>query len=101
MSREYEQIREALLSLLCVGDKLNWIRYDFIRKNHWLDLYTITGITDDKISFKEWYHGSVSKREIECYEGQLYIWDATETAYPYRSNKRIKGIISMLKLLGI
>jgi hypothetical protein len=101
MKREYEQMREALLSLLCVGDKLNWIRYDYLGKKHWIDQYTITGISEDVISFKEWYHGRVYKKEIECYEGQLYIWEARETDYPYRSNKRIKGIISTLKLLGV
>lgn len=100
MNKEYEQIRKALIALLCVGDTINWLRSDSLMKYHWVDPYTVSEISPHKILvvYGEW-HGSICRKEIEYYKGQLYIWDASDAFYPYRGKRRIKEIISRLELL--
>jgi hypothetical protein len=103
---EYKMLREGLIALLCVGDKLNRIRpvngYNHKDKTHFT-YYMITRCTiidfenEDVIRISDYHNtGNPSrieyKSKIDEYNGQLYIWDTQLTDYYDRRKELTKRI---------
>jgi hypothetical protein len=104
ITKEYEEIREALLSLLCVGDTINYIHshrdgmdtqfkpYNTILK------YRIVEVFEKAIRIENFgYISTVLRPTIEQYKGELYIWNnANSHAYTDRE-KRIEELIKVIE----
>jgi hypothetical protein len=100
MDREYEQIRKGLMALMCVGDRIRWLRSNSLLTEYYITTHRVTEIHDNNIVFDEWdYRYVVPKVRLECWEGQLYIWDNSDAFYPYRGKKRIREMSYILKTL--
>lgn len=110
MTQEYELIREGLLALLCVGDKIFRIHpitgaFDLKTKEH-TRYHTIAESTVIKFDendntlqiisntgFKEW----VDKSRIEAYEGRLYAWNFVDRYYETKHEGKVDEMIKIIK----
>jgi hypothetical protein len=104
MTKEYEQMREGLLALLCVGDTIKYIHShrdgmgsQFKPYNIILP-YRVVEISENLIKMENFgYTSTVLRSLIECYEGELYLWnDANSHFYTNREN-RIKELIKIIE----
>jgi hypothetical protein len=90
VTREYEQIREGLIKLLCVGDIINYI-YTFHKSHHTIFRARIVEINDNAVWLKDF--GVCSHNTIECNQGELYIWEKV-----FHSRKfKIKSLIEVIE----
>jgi hypothetical protein len=93
MTQEYEEIREALIALLCVGDKIMYIHCGaFVKVG-----YHIIKICEDGVILKELNQIKLLWREFEHYKGVLHAWDVSPLVCPYRTDKRINEMIRLLE----
>lgn len=94
MEREYEEIRKALIALLCVNDH---VFYMFYRNGYTVirDSYILRIIPDRGIEIQN--HATINKfcyfGSMEQYEGRLYVLEDTQIPFELR----IKGMIEMIK----
>jgi hypothetical protein len=102
---EYETIRKALLSLMCVGDQLKFIRTGVlgsISSNfdaeccHSIYKCTITDMDDDldgRIKVERGgYYSTMSKTLIDHYKGELYIWHTPSKYTNYSRFARLEAL---------
>lgn len=100
MNEEYEQIREGLIGLICVGSKIKVIVSTLSRQYNNIAIYTITGFYNDeklKVSDELGYDHGLSIKTIEVHEGELYSWEISGKYYHYRSSKRINKMIEIIE----
>jgi hypothetical protein len=75
MDEEYEIIRQALIDLLCIGSKINFVHrfngYNSIRESFVTRFISKGVIIHNHIRVSE----SCFFNCMEQYEGQLYIWE--------------------------
>jgi hypothetical protein len=93
MTKEYEIIREGLIALLCVGDPVRYL-HSGVNTNCIITTQYIGEIVGDTFSLSNgmiWHNFE----EIEYYNGMLYVWGSWTAAYPFRSSKRYKKLVSM------
>jgi hypothetical protein len=97
MNEEYEQIREALIALLCVGDEMRFIHTGTLT-TFMITSQNVAEIHESCNSFRL-VNGVVlhNFNEVEYYQGALYIWGADKTKLPYRSAKRFEKIVDIIK----
>jgi hypothetical protein len=95
---EYENIRNGLLALLCVGDKINYIAFGHNQRYNIIYQYLITYVEEVIIRIQDdlGYFHNIYKSTIEHYNGELYIWQGMSTP-PYRSQKRIKELAKIVE----
>jgi hypothetical protein len=91
MSEEYEKIRETLLSLLCVGDSINYMYYDS-RGRISICKDIVNRIEEKYIFTGMWSYAYLDI--IEQYEGQLYIWEKYSF---YTREEKIDAMIKIIK----
>lgn len=89
MDEEYLLMREALIALLCVGEKINHIYlthggYNVVYRDR------IVELTDGKIVLDLW--GTCCDVLIEHYNGELYIWSNA----PKDQKDRVKEMIEII-----
>jgi hypothetical protein len=100
MDKEYEQIRKGLLSLMCVGDMIYWLRSNSLMTAYYITSHQITEIHNNDIVFNEPdYRYVVPKIRLECWEGKLYLWLYSDAFYPYRGKRRIREMSSILETI--
>jgi hypothetical protein len=100
MDQEYEQIREGLLALMCVGDHVGLIVSTLSRQYNCLAVYTIEDVLDDKTIIVTDQVGTsfgVKVKSLEVHNGMIYSWEVSPKHYPYRSIARIKKMIEILE----
>jgi hypothetical protein len=93
MGEEYEQLREALIKLLCVGDSIFIIYFGtntFIRGH-------ISELFEDKLKIREYPVLEFPFKMVEVYSGRLYVWDSSNTKYKFRSKERIERMHEVLE----
>lgn len=102
MTQEYEDLREGLLALLCVGDEINYLHSGMAGYNqathskepyHTLLRYRVTDvISNDMIKIESFgYTSTVFPSSIEVYDGELYIWsNAAYASFSTREEKVAK-----------
>jgi hypothetical protein len=89
MSEEYEQIREVLLALMCVGDKINYIY--FCHGGYYRIYKTIVNeIEKEAVRIDGW--GMCALYAVEHYQGELYVW---ERHYP-RNDDRLEAMAKII-----
>jgi hypothetical protein len=104
---EYEQIREGLIALICVGDKIHRIyrvRGSYNKYTGVCDIYykvtdnTITHIPDGRsIGLGGSQFRTVQPTElIEHYKGELYFWSALDM---YQIHTRAQKLSKMVQIL--
>jgi hypothetical protein len=97
-------MREALIALLCVGDRINYVMFNEDNTDHIvIHRFIITYIDKELIRVQDdldFCH-TMWIKAIEHYNGELYIWQAKFTRFPYRSHERIMKLIEILKSKGI
>jgi hypothetical protein len=95
MTKEYEMIREALIALLCVNDKVyyihRWNGFNIIRKSYVTSILPNIGIT---IQNRYTINTNCSFGSMEHNEGKLYIWDDIGQM---RRKKKIENMMEILK----
>jgi hypothetical protein len=96
VTQEYEQLREALLALLCVGDKINQICYDSIA-NYAIMEQRISMILKNTVKLERYNWIMFKFNTIEQHEGELYIWSSDHGKFHYRSDQRLKKIIEIIE----
>jgi hypothetical protein len=89
MIDEKEEIRGALLAMMCVGDNIKYI-YPCHGGYYRIYKVRIMEVINTTIVVSDW--GVCSKDSIDCYEGELYIW---ETRYAY-SDARTKKMVTII-----
>jgi hypothetical protein len=106
MTQEYEIIKKGLISLLCVGDKINYIYrgmgiFDAVTKKftptYRVMRCLITGIIDDKrITLMTIYdtHSVRLTRMTEVYKGELYLHDFGQ---PMDHERRLSKMAEILE----
>jgi hypothetical protein len=107
MTREYNEIRRALIALLCVGDKIPRIhkmpgKYHADTNTH--DIYyhikysTVVEITKDNIKLRTstTTHPDALKW-IEAYEGELYFWGEINSFSKPRRENKLKKMIEIIE----
>lgn len=98
MTSKYEEMREALIALLCVGDKIKRIHGipdDYNSKtrsynHHWeIRSSYVEEITDNDIKIRTSNTAdSNTLKYIEAYKGELYFWGNIDCfPVPKRENK--------------
>jgi hypothetical protein len=107
MTLEYKQMREALIALLCVGDKIPRIHKmpgKYHRDTNTHDYYyhikysTVVEITENDINLltsKTIHLGAL--KWIEAYEGELYFWGEISAFSPPRRDNKIKEMIKIIE----
>jgi hypothetical protein len=95
MSEEYEEIRKALIALLCVNDHV----YHMFHRNGYniiRDSYILTIIPDRGIVIQN--HATISQTcyfgSMEHYEGRLYIWEGIQIPRKVRMQNMLEMIQS-------
>lgn len=91
--KKYDIIREALISLLCVGEKINFIHRFTGRTYYTIKRYEIIAIEKKSIAIgvRAWVE-ICRFSTIEHYQGQLYIWDGPQIP-------RKQKIMEMIEIL--
>ncbi|KAA6364462.1 MAG: hypothetical protein EZS28_040011, partial [Streblomastix strix] len=77
-NEEYEQIREGLIGLICVGDKIKVIVNTLGRRYNNIAVYTVVGFyNDEKLKMKDAldYTCGLPIKALEVYKGELYSWE--------------------------
>jgi hypothetical protein len=99
-SEEYEQIREGLIALICIGDKIKVIVNTLSRRYNNIAIYTVAGFyNDEKLMMKDEldYKCGLPIKALEVHKGELYSWEINGKHYPYRSAKRINKMIEIIE----
>jgi hypothetical protein len=95
MNEEYAIIREALIALLCVGDKINYIHY--CSDGHYsIRESLIVAIHKKGIVIQNWAATDeiCSLNAIEHYQGELYIWEEPQVMRDRKIERMIEIIES-------
>jgi hypothetical protein len=96
MNEKYEQVREALLALMCIEDEINLIFTSPGACYHQIIKCHIQDLVDDGVVLREYNHVKHLFDEIEYYKGQLYIWGASKGYFRFRTEKRFNKIMQMV-----
>jgi hypothetical protein len=97
MTEEYEQIREGLIAMMCVGDGIFTIHSGSNGWQHIIARHHVGEIYENSFRVKEYNNGIYTWREIEYYDGHLYVWNMKPSYYNYRTDKRIKKMIEVIR----
>jgi hypothetical protein len=100
MNEEYEQIREGLIALICVGSKIKVIVNTLSRRYQNIAVYTVIGFyNDEKLMMKDEldYKCGLPIKALEVYKGELYSWEISGKYYYFRSLKRINKMIEIIE----
>jgi hypothetical protein len=94
MTDGYEEIREALIALLCIGDKIyyihSWDNHDIITKSYIIEIFPGGLAIQNRVTIRRTCYFSW----MEHYEGKLYIW---ENFRIMRRELKIEAMIEILK----
>jgi hypothetical protein len=102
---EYLLVREAMIALMCVGDKITRIRpvkgYNHRIHDHYtyyvLTIGYISKIINEDVFKVTSLYGDISVqyfKTIDVYKGQLYIWSSRATNYKERMEELAERIES-------
>jgi hypothetical protein len=105
MDESYDLIRDGLIALLCVGDKIFHLYHGLGYYDHKKEKFTtpykikqctIIEVNDSTIRILTplGYDSTHSINMIDVYKGQLYIWDA---ARPYDYTLRVEKMIELIE----
>jgi hypothetical protein len=94
MNKEYEQMRGALLALLCVGDKINLIHH-YAEGSDIIKPCYVLKIEPDSIVIENWgaWAENCYIKSIEQYKGELYIWKERQI----KRKDKIRKMISIIE----
>jgi hypothetical protein len=92
MDKDYKLVREALIALMCVGDKIYYITYT----DH-IETWDIIMVEEDRITVDTGarYHPKHYFDSIEAYEGKLYI--LCNSLSILSKNKRVQSVIEIVE----
>jgi hypothetical protein len=101
-NEEYRVIREALLSLICVGDTIyhifNGFEHPHVRPCRVTEIHKDEGTMTIDAGNLGWLTVQ-DYRTIEVYEGIYYIWSATHSRDCVERLEEIKKILSHKNIL--
>jgi hypothetical protein len=97
MTKEYKELREARLALLCVGDQINYIHLGVGGFKRVVAKHSVFRIFDYGIRLQGYSHLDVPWNAIDLYKDELYILETSEILYPYHSKKRLNEMSEILK----
>jgi hypothetical protein len=102
MNEEYEIVREGLLALLCVGDRINYLLTGIgdIDTNYTIAVHFVNTILDDgnlMIRDDLGYSHYLPLKCVEVYKGKLYAMDIPHLVYAFRSPERIERMNNIIE----
>jgi hypothetical protein len=106
MDEDYELMKEALIALLCVGDRIYRVYGSSVGLSRaavpTIALATVTEIiSKTEIVVKRSYTGPGSVenvRSIDVYEGQLYVWNVGTHLYDLPQKERLEKLAEIVKM---
>jgi hypothetical protein len=100
MEEEYEMIREGLLGLICIGDKINHIFFGSGGSRGIIKPYYVIEISDKEPFFlvtnETGRSHEISSNMIEAFSGELYTWNCPPKFWPYRTPERIGKMFDII-----
>jgi hypothetical protein len=97
MTREYKELREARLALLCVGDQINYIHLGVGGHKHVVARHYITKILDYGVRLQGYSHIDILWDSIDLCRNELYVLESSKSLFPYCSQERLDEMLEILK----